>query len=319
MLILFLFGEKKLETTQNQIIQTDYKLNQVEVMCRKEPFSQKLDTANTKLDSMRQQDDTLTVPKIKKLSHESADHSAKLGTALEKLDSLAVTTSQLQPDIDRIKLIEVSVDVAEKKLDKALNEAKKLDETLERLEKLNAKMAGLEPELNKIKEIESTLEKFDTKQSNLISILMDAINRKKPTNSAADPTPGSASVPDPTPAPIAEPLSAAAPEPSTKPVQRPRSERDIDKMIDTFLEINKPSTSRDSGEAATVAPKEKSGEKDSSMTMRERIRVYEERRLEEKAKREAIKKEKKEEKEEKEANLDGDGKGTSWASMVKKK
>ncbi len=288
-------------------------------MCRKEPFSQKLDTANTKLDSMRQQDDTLTVPKIKKLSHESADHSAKLGTALEKLDSLAATTSQLQPDIDRIKLIEVSVDVAEKKLDKALNEAKKLDETLERLETLNAKMAGLEPELNKIKEIESTLERFDTKQSNLISILMDAINRKKPTYPAADPTPGPASVPDPTPAPIAEPFSAAAPEPSTKPVQRPRSERDIDKMIDTFLEINKPSTSTDSGEAATVTPKEKSSEKDSSMSMRERIRVYEERRLEEKAKREAIKKDKKVEKEEKEANLDGDGKETSWASLLKKK
>ena len=105
--------------------------------------------------------------------------SKKLDETLQKLDQLSAKTSLLEPEIERIKLIEKSVDSAENKLNKCLDESLKLDLTLAKLEALNARMIAIEPELSKINTIELTMDKFDVKQNNLISILIDAINRKK--------------------------------------------------------------------------------------------------------------------------------------------
>lgn len=178
---------EKLDVTQAQIIQTDYKLNQVEIMCRKEPFSQKLDTTNTKLDSMRAQDDQLFT-KVNFMSDDSSGNSVSVKTqldnALAKIESLNSKTTEY-----RVKQVEESVDIAETNINKALEASKKLDETLSKLEKLNEKMELIEPELTKLNSIELTLDRFDGKQNKLISILLDAISRKKPTGESQESSP----------------------------------------------------------------------------------------------------------------------------------
>ncbi len=280
-------------------------------MCRREPFSLKLDNANAKLDSMRQQDDTYTVPKIETMYHQATHHSTMLDTALEKLDNLTARTTQLKPDIDRIKLIEASIDVSEKKLDKALEESKKLDETLERLYTLNERMTSLEPDIEKIKNIESILERFDSKQNNLISILLEAINRKKSKEPVSDSVPVSTLATKPDLEGVTIPKSS--PVPAQKSEEKSK-EKDIDKIIDSYLTSTKASPSK---EEDSVAVTSKQKVADIGSTMRDRIRLYEERRLEEKAKKEASIKEKNE-KGDKDDKDSKDGKATSWAGMLKK-
>lgn len=172
-------------------MQTDYKINTIETQSRKEQFSGKLDAQQKLLGQMKQQEDDFAreISRIKTIDanidvvdakvDKCLTESLKLDKTLEKLDSLATKTSQLQPEVNRMKHIEEVIGWTDKKLDKALQEQTKLDTTLEKLDRLNIKMAILEPELAKLEDIETTMSSFDEKQTKLISILLDAINKKK--------------------------------------------------------------------------------------------------------------------------------------------
>jgi hypothetical protein len=192
---------KKLHEVQNQIVQSDYKINIIEMMLRKETFSMKLDQTINKLNEMSGLEDTF-VPEIDRIKYieksvhtiddklnTCLDESKKLDATLNKLDVLNAKTSLLKPEIDRIKVIENSVEIAEKKLNKCLNESVKLDETLVRLDALNEKMSSFEPEFSKINSIELSMDKFDQKQTKLITILLEAINKRRSSETTPVTTP----------------------------------------------------------------------------------------------------------------------------------
>ena len=101
--------------------------------------------------------------------------SKKLDETLQKLDQLSAKTSLLEPEIERIKLIEKSVDSAENKLTQCLHESFKPNQHQD----ISAIMSTIEPELSKINTIELSMEKLDSKQDKLISILLNAIYKKK--------------------------------------------------------------------------------------------------------------------------------------------
>lgn len=173
--------KQKLDKTQKQIIQTDYKVNQLESMCRREPFSQKLDIANQKLDNVRNQGDTeikhiksieKTVEVVDEKLNKSLEHSKNLDTNLTKLES-----EKVQQIIDKTSEIK-----NQSELNQRL-EMIKLDQTIEKLTKLNERLDLIEPELAKVESIEQVLERFEKKQDKLMTILIDAINRKKSTTS----------------------------------------------------------------------------------------------------------------------------------------
>ena len=158
-------------------------MNSIEAMIKNEKITTRFDQAMNKLNNMSDLEESF-VPDLNRIklietAVEFVDskvntcliESKKLDETLLKLDQLSAKTSLLEPEIDRIKLIEKSADIAEVKLNKCLDESLKIDQTLAKLEALNSRIVAIEPEMSKINSIELFLEKFNSKQDKIMSLL----------------------------------------------------------------------------------------------------------------------------------------------------
>ena len=156
-------------------------MNSIEAMIKNEKITMRFDQTMSKLNNMSDLEESF-VPDLNRIKFiETAVkvvdskvntcliESKKLDETLQKLDQLSAKTSLLEPEIDRIKLIEKSVDLAENNKLKLINQH----------HDINAIISSIEPELSKINTIELSMEKFDSKQDKLISILLNAIYKKK--------------------------------------------------------------------------------------------------------------------------------------------
>ena len=176
-----------MDIVYNQTIQTDSTVDSIETMIKDEKLTMKFDQTMSKLNNMSDLGESF-VPDLNRIKlietsvgvvdskvNKCLIQSNKLDETLQKLDELSAKTSLLEPEIDRIKLIEKSAVIAENKLNKCLDESLKLDLTLAKLETLNSRIVSIEPEMSKINSIELSLDKFNSKQDKIISLLLESL------------------------------------------------------------------------------------------------------------------------------------------------